>query len=277
GPMLAKDKAPNDKKVTAVKKAQPKKAPDAAPKKEAAKTTKLTITAVSVSGIAEQLSTSNKNAKWTRLKTGDILNERTIVRTGLGAKVVLKFLPLGTVVTMNSVAKIGIAKFRKSRGKVRTTLGLKYGAIRAEVDSSQGANDFRVRTGAGTLAATGTGGLIAQWGDFSFQAKGTEGTWVQVSQRDITLIAGQWTDAEMTLPLDKLLEKYGITISDEFGGRTPRELLEWLKNNSGFIGNTGKPNSKKGSRLSKQTATPCPATTSQHSSPPVDGMDNYNE
>ncbi|MCP4379368.1 MAG: FecR domain-containing protein, partial [bacterium] len=260
GPMLAKDKAPNDKKVTAVKKAQPKKAPDAAPKKEAAKTTKLTITAVSVTGIAEQRSALKKDAKWTRIKTGDTLNEMTIVRTGFGTKVVLKFLPRDNVVTIKSSTKIGIATFRETGGKVRTTLGLKYGAIRAKVDSSQGANDFRVRTAAGTFAATGTGGEMAQWGDFSCQAKGTEGTWVQVTQRDITLIAGQWTDAEMTLPLDKLLEKYGITIDNKFD-LTPRELLEWLKNNSGFIGNTGKPNSKKGSRLSKQTATPCPATT----------------
>jgi hypothetical protein len=274
GPMLAQNKTPKDKKTTAakVKKAQPKKAANSAPKKDAAKTNKLTITAVSVTGIAEQRSASKKDAKWTRIKSGDTLNEMTIIRTGLGAGVVLKFSSRNNVVTINSGTKIGIAAFRKTGKLVQTTLGLKYGAIGAKVDSSRGANDFRVQTAVGTLAATGTGGFMAQWGDFSFRAQGTEGTWEQViGHRILSLIAGQWTDADLTRPLDELLARFGIIIGDQFGGLTPRELRNLLRNGGGrgiisFVGNSHANNAPR--LIRRITTTPTTVTPVQD---PVEG------
>jgi hypothetical protein len=242
GSILAQAKAPVAKKPASVK-ATPvaKPADDKAPAKKTAG--EHVITVVSVSGIAEQRSAAKKDAKWTAIKAGDILNEMTLVRTGLGAKLVLKFSNRG-VVTVKSGTKIGIASFSQQAKMVKTRLGLKYGAIRAKVDSTQGANDFRVRTAVGTLAATGTGGDMAQWGDFSFQAKGTQGSWqVVVGRRTRSLIPGEWTNKQMSKPLAALLKKLGVNIGDPHGGLTPTEIKNLLNNGAGrgvigFTGNT---------------------------------------
>jgi|GEM_PF-1399559 len=250
GPILAQNNAPLDDKPAADKTAD--KAPDKAPekktteptaiKKNAAKPDKLTVTVVSVSGIAEQRSSSDEKAKWAPVKSGDVLSEMTLIRTGLGGEVVLKLSDRGNV-TIKSGSKIGIASFRKRGELVQTRLGLKYGAIRAQVDSSRGANDFRVRTAVGTLAATGTGGYMAQWGDFSFQAKGTDGAWeAAIANRIASLIAGEWTDKNLSQPLASLLEKYNSKVGDPHGGLTVAELKNLLVNGGGrgivgFVGN----------------------------------------
>jgi len=246
GSILAQEKAAPVKQPDATKtaaKAAPapaKPAPKAPAAKKAAN--KLEVTVVSVSGIAEQRSAAVEKAKWTTIKAGDVLDEMTIIRTGLGAKVVLKMADSGKV-TVKSGSKIGIASFRKTGKLVKTRLGLKYGAIRAQVDSSRGANDFRVRTAVGTLAATGTGGDLAQWGDFSFQAKGTEGAWqAVVADRILELLEGEWTDKELGQPLSLLLAKHGIKVGGGFGGLTLGELKNLLMNGGGrgiigFIGN----------------------------------------
>jgi len=211
---------------------------------------KLQVTVVSVSGLAEKRSASEEKAEWSAVKAGDVLDEMTLLRTGLGGKIVLKFADRGDV-TVKSGTKIGIASFRKRGKLVQTRVGLKYGAIRAQVDSSRGANDFRLRTPAGTLAARGTGGHFAMWGDFLFQGKGTGGAWGgKISSRVLALIAGQWTDSELKMPLSILLDKYGITLGDEYGGLTPSELKNLLMNGGGrgiigFIGNPRNPGSPK--------------------------------
>jgi len=233
GPILAQAKAPGDEKPAA----------DKTPaKKDAAKADKLTITVDSVSGIAEQRSATDEKAKWVPIKAGDVLNEMTLIRTGLGGKVVLKFSDRGSV-TIKSGSKIGIASFRKQGKLVKTRLGLKYGAIRAQVDSSRGANDFRVRTAAGTLAATGSEVYLAQSGDFSFQGKGVSGVWQQeIAHRTASIIAGEWTDKNLSQPLATLLEKHDAKIAP--AGLTVGELKNIIVNSSssgrgivGFVGN----------------------------------------
>ncbi len=245
GSILAQAKAADAKKpatTKAVAKTTAKAPAKASTPKTAAD--KLQITVLSVSGIVEQRSATEEKAKWTAVKAGDVLKEMTLIRTGLGAKVVLKLADRGNVTVKNG-SKMGIGSFRKQGKLVKTRLGLKYGAIRAQVDSSRGANDFRVRTPVGTLAATGTGGDIAMWGDFLFQAKGTDGSWqTAVSNRVIAMIAGEWTDAELKQPLAILLEKYGIKLGDAYGGMTPAELKNLLLNGGGrgiigFVGNGG--------------------------------------
>ena len=239
----AEKKVPDAKKPAAVKAIEAVKPAPAKP----ADTLKITV--VSVSGIVEQHSATEEKAKWTAIKAGDVLTEMTLIRTGLGGYVVLKFSDRG-LVTVKSGTKIGIASFRKQGNVVKTSLGLKYGAIRAKVDSTHGYNDFRVRTAIGTLAARGTGGDMAQWGDFSFQAKGTDGAWnVAVSNRKVSLIAGQWTNKELTLPATQLLQRHGIQMGDPHGGLSGNELKNLLQNGSGrgiigFVGNaagTGTP------------------------------------
>ena len=230
--------------------AEPKAAPAAKPapkpavkpvEKTKPATKPLQATVESVSGIVEMLSTGDKNGKWRKMKVGDALSEQTIVRTGLGAKAVLKFDDRG-LVTVKSGTKIGIASFRKSGKLVKTRLGLKYGAIRAQVDSSTGSNDFRVRTAAATLAATGTSGNIAHWGDFSVQCKGTGGSWrARTPRRTVVVRAGESTNRKAPLPISLKLARIDPNIGDIHGGLTKIEVIQRRRNrvpikSTGFTG-----------------------------------------
>ena len=229
GSILAQAKAPDAEKPATVKADKP--VDNETPVKNAS--AKHTVTVVSVSGIAEQRSAREENAKWTAIKAGDVLDEMTLVRTGLGGKVVLKLSNRG-LVTVKSGTKIGIASFSQQDKMVKTRLGLKYGAIRAKVDSTQGANDFRVRTAVGTLAATGTGGDMAQWGDFAFQAKGTHGSWRLVIAKSVRSIKpGESTNKNMSKPLATLLMKNGVNMGDPHGGLTSSELKNLILNGGG--------------------------------------------
>ena len=236
-PVFAQAKAPPVEKPVA------KAAVAAADKlagKDNAGFTALKAAVKSVSGIVERLSGDDKNARWKPLKVGDILSERTLVRTGLGGSAVLKFADRGDV-TVKSGTKIGISSFRKSGKLVKTRLGLKYGALRAKVDSSRGANDFRVRTAVATLAATGTSGNMAQWGDFSLQFQGTTGAWKANTDRKITTIRrGEWTDRNAAQSLDIVLDKLDPKIGDPHGGLTKAETVEQRKNPAGITGATAK-------------------------------------
>jgi len=194
----------------------------------------LTATVKSVSGIVERFSGDAKNGKWQAVKAGDILPERSLLRTGLGGRAVLKFADRGDV-TVKSGTKIGISEFRKTGRLVKTTLGLKYGALRAQVDSSRGANDFRVRTAAATLAATGTSGNVAQWGDFSLQFQGTTGTWKAQTERKITSIRpGEWTNRKAAKSIGIVLNKLDTKVGDPHGGLTKAETVQ-LQINRGAI------------------------------------------
>ena len=86
---------------------------------------------------------------------------------------------------------------------------------------------------------------MAQWGDFSFQAKGTGGSWqTTIANRTASLIAGAWTDKNLSQPLATLLEKHAVKVGDPHGGLTVAELKNIIVNNSnsgrgivGFVGN----------------------------------------
>jgi len=198
----------------------------------------LQATVESVSGIVEVLPTGRKDGKWRKMKVGDVLSEQTVIRTGLGARAVLKFDDRG-LVTVKSGTKIGISSFRKSGKLVKTRLGLKYGAIRAQVDSSTGKNDFRVRTAAATLAATGTTGDIAHWGDFQFQCKGGAGSWrARMPRRILSVLPGERTNHKGALPINLKLARIDPKIGDVHGGLTKVEVTQRLRN-SGPIKTTG--------------------------------------
>jgi len=63
----------------------------------------------SISGIAQRRAGNVKNSKWVQMKIGDIVPEHSLIRTGLGGKVVLKFADRGDI-TIKSGTKIGIGK-----------------------------------------------------------------------------------------------------------------------------------------------------------------------
>jgi len=201
-----------------------------APAADHADSTVLKATVKSVSGIVERFSGDEKNGKWLPAKPGDVLAERSLIRTGLGGRAVLKFADRGDV-TVKSGTKIGISSFRKTGKLVKTTLGLKYGALRAQVDSSRGANDFRVRTASATLAATGTSGNMAQWGDFALQFHGTTGAWNAKIQRKVTKIrAGEWTNHKAAPSLGIVLNRRDTKMGDPHGGLSKAETVELQKN-----------------------------------------------
>ena len=127
----------------------------------------LKATVVSVTGIAEKRLASQPNSKWEPIKVGDVLGPLTMIRTGLGAKVTLKFAERSTL-TVKSGTKIGISDCYKKGRLVRTHLGLKYGSIRTKVDRSRGPNDFKVATPVATLSIRGSGGHTAFSGDRGF-------------------------------------------------------------------------------------------------------------
>jgi hypothetical protein len=134
------------------------------------------VTVESVKGPAQYCNASAKEAKWIALKKGDKLGDTTVIRTGFGSRVVLHFRD-DTRVTITGASKMGIREFR-GKGKVtKTSLGLKYGVIKAEVDSTRNANDFKVKVHNTTLAVTGTKGIISGFVDLGAWLFSTEHTW----------------------------------------------------------------------------------------------------
>jgi len=204
--------------------------------------TPLTATVVSVEGPASYIVTTEEAGEWQPLKTGDELSELTVIRTGLGAKVVLELSDRGEI-TIRNATKVGIASFRQDAGRqVTTRLGLKYGSIHAEVDSTQGPNDFKVRTPVATLSVGGTGGGIG----FSYRGlglSGSHGSWqVTTPSGNTNVGAGQSTDENATPSGNLANAARNPRMGDPFGGLTQEEIDNLLLNGGGrgifgFVGN----------------------------------------
>ena len=168
------------------------------PPKDAAKATVLKASVVSVKGVAQKRLAADPKGRWETIKAGDVLGELTLIRTGLGTKVVLKFADRGNV-TVESTTKIGIGEFRKRGELVTVRVGLKYGAIRVQGDSTRGPNDFRVKTPVATLSVRGCGGRFA-YSEMGLGAQSTERTWRVLGEgnRTMNLAEGESTDGNLT-------------------------------------------------------------------------------
>jgi hypothetical protein len=113
--------------------------------------------ALSVTGQAQKsVAAADGTLRWEPLREGDELSERTIIRTGLDSGVLLDLAGRGQV-RVGSATKIGISELRVEGSLAKTQLGLKYGTVRAEVDSRTGPADFRVTTPTATLSVRGSG------------------------------------------------------------------------------------------------------------------------
>ena len=138
----------------------------------------LKTTVVSVTGSAQKLSVNGAN-KWEELKAGDVLDEKTLVRTGFNSKVVLQLADRGEF-TLDGAAKVGISELRKQGDLVKGAVGIKYGNMHASIDSSKGGNEFQVSTPVATLTVRGSSGNIGFFVDAAanmrFQAQ--SGHWV---------------------------------------------------------------------------------------------------
>jgi len=113
------------------------------------------VTVVSVAGPAQKMDTTSDARQWQKLSAGDKLGEKTLIRTGLRAKVVLRFEDRGEI-TIDGPCKMGITQFRASQRATKTRLGLKYGTLRAEVARTHGPQDFKVVTPVATLSVRGS-------------------------------------------------------------------------------------------------------------------------
>jgi len=118
------------------------------------------VRVLSVDGLAYKRAITDPGSRWVPIKPGDLLGEKTLVRTGLGAKVVLALADRGRV-TVKGPTKIGIEEFQKLGKLAKVRLGLKYGSMRVFVDDRPGPNDLQVRTPVAVLSVRGCGANIS--------------------------------------------------------------------------------------------------------------------
>ena len=211
-------------------------------------------TVVAVTMPASYQNLAEKDAKWTKLKVGDKLGGLCVVRTGLGGNVELEFADRGRWVVKSST-KFGIQEYAKQDDHVQVRLGLKYGYIKGDIDSSKGTNDFRVKTPVATLAATGTGGNFGYTSDRGLGALGTSGSWnMGTVQGSRNITTGQRTDGNRTLSSSILLRMLAAGLSPQ--GQTGIEQI-MVDTNSGGRGLIALDNG--GTRLiAPPVIPPCP-------------------
>jgi len=231
-PLLAAPPAETQQAVPA-----PAPAPDQKP---------MTVTVVSVSGPAQRLNLAAGEKDWQPLKAGEKLNELTVIRTGLGAKVVLKFEDRGEV-TVNNATKVGIGEFRKDGDLAKTKLGLKYGTLHARVDRTAGPSDFRVVTAVAVASVRGSHGTLGFSGDMGMGIQGGSGTWnVATGAGSQNIQPGQTTNGNLTDPIELALDNLDPKMGDVHGGLDPTEEGN-LRNNGGGRGIFGFTGSGSGS------------------------------
>jgi hypothetical protein len=216
--------------------AAPKAPPAAAPAAEALK-----AKVASVTGAAQRLVVGAAGQRtWVALKAGDMLDELTVIRTGLRSRVVLQLADRGEVV-VNSATKIGIGQFRKEGATVTTRLGLKYGTIRARVERAHGPNDFQVATPTITASVGGSMSDLGYAADTGFQIASLEDVWKALAAYlEQQVREGEMTDEELQRWI-VLLIIYRDTAMADWLGLTPEEILTQLYNGRGrgFIGLPG--------------------------------------
>ena len=194
----------------------------------------LLVNVVSVSGPAQLLAANGENPKWEPLKAGMNLGENTVIRTGLRAKVVLKFSDRGEVTVKNGT-KMGIGEFRKQGTKVKMRLGLKYGSVRASVDSTRGPNDWKVSTPTATLSVRGSVSDFGWLVDIGTWVMSYEGTWNLTSgvRGDLNVGAGEATSGILQHYFELIQMVRELRMIDVHGGLSKAELKFFRSGNSG--------------------------------------------
>ena len=183
----------------------------------------MVVTVKEVSGTAHRLQ-AGKDKKWAPLKVGDKLDEMTIIRTGFRTKVVLTFAD-NSEVAIERATKMGIKQFRKVGKVTKTTLGLKYGSLRATVKKAGGLNDFRIATPVATAAARGSKNHIRFSGDFGYEMKCLSGKWsVKKGRKVRNLIKGESTNNKLLAWIKLAKKKATPVIGDVTGGLSKKEI-----------------------------------------------------
>jgi len=197
--------------------------PAAAPEEAGA----MQVTVVSVTGQVRKLvpGVEGQKDRWVPVKAGEKLGELTVIHTGFRSKAVLRFADRGEV-TVHRGTKVGIAEFRKQGNMVKTRLGLKYGMMRAKVDSSRGPNDMQVRTAVATLSVRGTALVIGN-SERGLGLRMQEGSGrAGAGNRTRNVVAGEFTDTQLTPPIVVAKQRFHTALGDFFGlSRTERRSL----------------------------------------------------
>ena len=174
------------------------------------------VKVVSVVGRAKKFLPGPK-AKWLALKAGEMLDERTIIRTGFRTRVVLAFADSAEV-TVGSVTKMGIGQFRTPADKTRIRLGLKYGTVRANVDTARRASDYAVRTPVATLSVRGTIKFMSFFPDTGARGLGFEGFYAMTSGAGSqTGGPGEGLTEQRRMAMYRLLYRYSGLFGPPFG------------------------------------------------------------
>ncbi len=206
----------------------------------------LTAKVISVKGLAKKMQAGQDQSPWTPLKVNDVLSQLSVIRTGLGSKVVLHFADRGQV-TVDSGTKVGIAQFASvqgANGTVKARLGLKYGSMRLKVDRSRGASDFSVSTAVATLSVRGTDGRIAFSGDRGLFLNGSEGTFAVVrGVRTRMVAANQRVNGNLDRSTDLKNQERDTQVGDTSGGLTDAEKVNLTDfgTGRGVVGYVGNP------------------------------------
>lgn len=198
------------------------------------------VTVVRVTPPAQKLI---PGSEWTVLQAGDTLGEQTVLRTGLGAEVVLNFSDRGEV-TVSGPCKMGIREFRTADRSSTARVGLKYGTVRAQVRPGSGENDWRVATPVATLSVRGSESLFGLAFDNPqpLKVKVERGAWrMQGPGVDRTTRQGEGTDSTGTRQSDYLLAQQQLFLGDALGGLSEDELgaLNRLGVSRGLLDFTG--------------------------------------
>ena len=187
---------------------------------------------VSVSGSAQKR-LPGEDQKWQPLEVGELLDLRTIIRTGLGAEVVLMFGDRSKV-TIANATKVGIGQFSKRDGLVSIHLGLKYGAIRASVDSSRGPNDFQVKTPVATLSIRGSEKQGSYFVDVGAKAIGHKGrVGVRTPAGFQLLRPGESSTHRRRLPIYRKIFLFNALLGPLSGGLGEDEFWKHMGNSDG--------------------------------------------
>ncbi|MCK5114350.1 MAG: FecR domain-containing protein [Phycisphaerae bacterium] len=190
----------------------------------------------SVKGSANKCSVKEGKGSWTPVKVGDKLDEFSLIRTGLGAEVVIVFNDRAKF-TVKAATKIGIATVRKSGGVYQAKLGLKYGAMKASIDRTKGQNDFRVATPVGALAVEGSRANFAFSADRGFGLHSNQSQWNVNNNNGQTrgVPQGGRTNTNLDSTNQIATKKLNTHVGDPGSGLTPEEQY-WLNVNGGGRG-----------------------------------------
>ncbi len=203
----------------------------------------LDVEVVSVSGPAQKMVIREDARKWLPLKAGETLSEMTIIRTGLGAKVELKFEDRGRV-TVNNATKIGLGQLRKTNGRARADLGIKYGTIRASVEGKRSRNDFRIATPVATLSVRGSTAdmgfladsdiiIDADTGQFQMGGTGGSGNAPGGGKGSRSIVGGETGTSGGKPPIMFMMRQRNNPTTDTFGSTGQEKKSQSRDGNTG--------------------------------------------